>query len=165
MYGSASGFTTYHEDRGRTVPDSWTDAVIEAALLVASEWVDNRYGDLFMGFKTDGFLQEREWPRTSAYTNTEPVYVFSTNEIPDRVVHAAYEAAFREATTQGSLYVDYDPSKYKSVSISGALSVDYNQNLSVSEVQKQIQIVEQLLKPLFDENLDFASLSGSTARV
>ena len=164
MYGSAADFTTYHEARGRTISEDWDIDVIEAALLVASEWVDNSFGDLFSGFPTDGYLQERQWPRTSAYTNTYPIYVFAVDEIPTDLENAVYEAAFREATSNGSLSVDFTPTKYKSVSIDSALRVEYLQNLDVHNSQKQIQIIDMLLSPLLDEKLDNSPLSGSSFR-
>ena len=164
MYGSAVGFETYHTARGRTVPDSWTDAYIEAALLVASEYIDQKYGNRFFGFPTGGYTQEREWPRTLAYTDTYPVYVFAADEIPTEVVDATYEAAFREATEQGSLTVDFTPSKYSSVSVTGAVSVNYDTTLKVGDVQKQIYNIEAILKPLFDPNYSPSSLSGDVVR-
>lgn len=165
MYGSAAAFEAYHEARGRTVPVSWDTAYIEAALLVASEWIDGKYGDRFYGFPTGGYTQERQWPRTSAYTNTYPVYVFSDSEIPTEMVEATYEAAWREAETQGSLSVDFTPSKYNSVSIDGAMYVNYNNTLGVQDVQKQIEPIERILKPLFDPNKFSSVLSGSVMRV
>lgn len=166
MYGSVAEFKTYHEARGRTVPVSWTDDYISAAVLVGSEWVDNKYEDRFIGYRTGGEInQERSWPRTSAYTNSDPVYVFTTAEIPQRVVNAAYEAAWREANTQGSLYTDFTPSKYNSVAVEGAIAVEYNNNLDVNDAQVQIQIIESLLEPLFDIHLFSSSgLSGASSR-
>lgn len=165
MYGNVADFEEYHEARGRTIPGTWDDVSMEAALLVASEWIDNKYGLLFEGYKTDGFLQEREWPRQAAYTNTFPSYAFASDEIPERVVQATYEAAFREATTPGSLNVDFTPGKYNSVSISGAIAVEYAQNLSAQDIQKQIVIIGQLLAPLLTDTGSFSPLSGSMARV
>lgn len=165
MYGSAAEFTTYHESRGRTVPGTWDDTYIEAALLVASEWLDTKYGGRFYGYPTDGYSQARQWPRTSAITNTFPTYVFATDEIPTDVKYAAYEAAWREANTPESLNVDFTSSKYNSVSIDGAIAVEYNTNLDVSSIQKQIGIVEGLLNSLFDPEKTSSSLSGSISRV
>lgn len=165
MYGSAVEFETYHESRGRTVPNNWHTDYIESALLVASEWVDNKYGDRFYGYPSNGYLQTRQWPRKAAYTNTTPVYVFSEVEIPTEVVSAVYEAAWREATTQGSLSVDFTPSKYTAVAVNGAVSVTYNTTNDVTSVQKQIEIIELLLKPLFDPYKYSSSLSGSVSRV
>lgn len=165
MYGSAAGFISYHENRGRTIPAHWTNSVIEAALLLASEWVDRRYGNLFEGFKTGGYTQEREWPRTAAYTNNFPIYVFADDEMPDAVAHAAYEAAFRECTTEGTLNVDFTPSKYKSVSVDGAVSVDYNDTISNSDLQIKIEVVDHLMQPLLKYDYIRGGLSGSSGRV
>lgn len=165
MYGSASAFETYHEARGRTIPTSWSDAYIEAALLVASEWLDDKYGDRFYGFPTGGYTQERQWPRTLAYTNTYPVYVFATDEIPNEVVEATYEVAWREANEQGCLSVDFTPSKYTSVSVDGAVSVTYDNTRDAQDIQKQIEPVERMLKDLFDPSKYSSKLSGGVERV
>lgn len=165
MYGSAAEFETYHEARGRTIPGTWDGTYIEAALLVASEWIDGKYGDRFYGYPTGGYEQDRQWPRTLAYTNTWPVYVFATDQIPTEVKEATYEAAWREATTQGSLNVDFTPSKYNSISVDGAVYVNYNNSLDVTDVQKQIQVIELILKPLFDPKRNTSGLSGGSSRV
>lgn len=166
-YGTAESFVDYHTSRGRDVPATWDDDFITAALLSASEWIDSIYGPSFIGYKTAGFLQDREWPRTAAVVNSSiPSYIIGTAEIPDRVVNAAYEAAWRQATTPGSLMVDYKPGKYKSVTIEGALSVDYRQFDSSSEIQVQIGQVDSLLWPFIDECSygSISSLSGSSIR-
>jgi len=165
-YGNASLFKMYHQVRSREISDSWSDELIEGALLVASEWLDNKYGELFYGQQTGGYLQERQWPRESAYTNTLPSYVFASNEIPTKVTYAAFEAAYRELSEAGSLQVDYTPSEFKSVKVDGAVAIEYAGINQASEIQKQIMIVEQLLTPLLDTRKAGANsmLSGSTTR-
>lgn len=165
MYGSAAAFETYHEARGRTIPGTWDTDHIEAALLVASEWLDDKYGERFYGFPTGGYTQERQWPRTLAYTNTYPVYVFATDEIPDEVVEAAYEVAWREANEPGCLSVDFTPSKYSSVSIDGALYVKFDNSIEAQDVQKQIEPVERIMRVLFDPDKYSSKLSGGSDRV
>lgn len=164
MYGTAAAFRTYHEARGRTIPVAWTDTSIEAALLVSSEWIDDKYDDVFVGFKTDGYTQTRAWPRSAAYSNTYPVYVFDEAEIPQDVIDATYEAAWREANTPESLNADFTPSKYNSVAIDGALDVEYNNSIDAGDVQLQIVKVEAILRPLFDPLKRQSGLSGSTSR-
>src|SRR5690606_19975489 len=82
---SVAGFAEYMEARGREIRGTWTDEIIDAALLLASEWIDGVYGRLFSGQKAGGFLQDREWPRTGAYSNTIPVYTFPSDVIPDQI--------------------------------------------------------------------------------
>ena len=167
MYGTAAGFVDYHEARGRVIPGTWDDDSIESALLAASEWIDNVYGPSFIGYKTEGFEQEREWPRTSAIvvSNEYTPFTYDTDAIPGRVVKATYEAAWRHATTPGSLMTDYTPGKYKSVSIDGAMSVEFRQFDNAYEVQVQIGAVDTLLWPLLDcasggRNSSFSGGSG-----
>jgi hypothetical protein len=130
--------------------------------------VDAIYGPSFIGYKTAGFEQEREWPRTAATVcSSTPNFTFETTDIPDRVVNATYEAAWRQAATPGSLMADYTPGKYKSVTIEGAISVDYRQFDNAYEIQVQIGSVDTLLWPLIDEYSGSrnSSLSGGSIRV
>lgn len=159
-YGTAEGFRDYHESRGRTVPFNWDDDVITAALLVASEWLDNAYDALWYGYATAGYTQERKWPRAAAMTNTFPVYVFPDDAIPDQVVKAVYEAAFREATTAGSLTADFTPLKYKSVNVSGAVAVEYVLPNSASDTQLQIPVISALMNQLIDPNKNSSTSGG-----
>lgn len=166
QYGSAQGFIGYHSDRGHDMSNpllSDGDRINEA-LLVASEWIDNIYGTAFVGYKTAGFTQDREWPRTNAYVATPPQYYnFDTAEIPVRVTNATYEAAYREVITPGSLMVDFSPVKYRSVAIYQAITVDYAQFSSAADVQKQFTIIGALLAPLLTEQGVGASNLGGGA--
>lgn len=171
MYGTATGFVEYHEARDREIDGTWDDDVINSALLVASEWIDSVYGPSFVGKKTDGFLQEREWPRINAVVHSSghwpDYYTFPDTEVPERVENATYEAAFRQLTTPGSLQVDYTPAKYKSVSIEGAISVDYAPFTQSSEIQIQIAAIDTLLWPLLDQSSsgNMSGLSGPVSRI
>lgn len=168
-YGDAAGFESYHESRGREILVDWDIGSINGALLAASEWIDGIYGSSFIGYKTGGFTQTREWPRTNAVVEySYPNYLFSDSEIPERVTHAAYEAAYRHLTSPGSLQADYTPAKYKSVQIDGALKVDYAQFSSAHETKIQIGIVDTLLWPLIDtddEGVGSSTMSGGSVRI
>lgn len=164
FYGTAVAFREYHELRGRTIPAGWTATFINAALLVASEWIDNIYECDFSGFKTDGFTQRRSWPRQTAYANTWPVYVFEDTEIPWVVEEATYEVAWRHANNPESLNVDYTAPQYKAVSVDGAVSVEYNTTLDVQDVQVQIEQIYDILKPVFSRFAGSSSLSGDVGR-
>lgn len=165
IYGNAAYFSTYIQQRGMEFPLDWDEDDQNAALLVASEWIDNVFGPSFTGYKTGGFEQEREWPRSAAFTNTYPQHNFLTTDIPDRVVKATYEAAYRQLSSPGSLMVDYTPNKYKSVSIDGALSVDYAQFSSSADIQKQFAIIDSLLAPLLTlTGAGSSKLSGGSFR-
>lgn len=160
-----AGFITYNEERGRTIPGTADTDDINSALLVASEWIDNTYGDLFVGQKTAGFLQDREWPRTGAAVNDPRYgYAFSDSEIPQRVNEAVYEAAWRQLISPGSLLVDYTPRKYKSVDIDGAIAVEYTQFSSSAEIQTTYPIIDQLLGPLLRDEATYSSYSGASVR-
>ena len=163
---TVAGFTTYHEARGRTLGATWDDDYINAALLVATEFLDVKFGDSFIGEKTDGFTQEREWPRINAVVETPKyTYVIPSTEIPNAITNSVYELAWREASSQGSLLVDYTPNKYNSVSIDGAVSVDYRNFTFSQDAQLQIPIVEQLLQYYLEYGNSNSAYSGKIERV
>lgn len=162
-YGNADGFKTYHEARGKQIAVEWTDEKIESALLVSSEWLDSKYTSLWVGFKTDGYLQEREWPRTNATVIVYPYYTFPINSIPEQIMKATYEAAFRQLT-DNSLQVDFTPNKYSSVRVEGAVSVDYNPAIySASDAQTEIPVIKALMQDLLCETAT-SPLSGGVLR-
>jgi hypothetical protein len=166
FYGSVDGFVEYHDNRGREIPATWSEEFIESTLLVASEWLDAAYSGLWSGTPTDGFEQVRQWPREHAKTNTDPVFHFPDDAIPERVEFAAYEAAFRQGQKPGSLQKDFTPNKYRSVRIDGAISVDYNLNLSeASDAQTSYPVISSLMAPLLNSNNDFSGYSGKVSRV
>jgi len=160
-----AGFDTYFEARGVERPASVTDDIVTAALLVASEWIDGIYGPSFIGYKTGGFLQSREWPRTLAVVDTFPYFAFEIDQIPEHVIHAVYEAAWRHASNPGSLLVDYTPGKYKSVSIDGAVSVEYASFNYASETQTTFPRIDQLLWSLLGGGQSVSRYSSAAQRV
>lgn len=167
FYGNASDFITYLTKRGREVSDDWSKEDINAALLVASEWLDSQYEDSWIGYKVT-FEQERSWPRQNAVVATYPYHVYSNTDIPVQVVQATYEAAQRELTKNGSLLVDYKPTQYQSVSIYNAVTVEYKDSVSsAGDVQTQIPVIQNLMSILIDPNkgADGNALSGRAVRV
>ncbi|AHJ10699.1 hypothetical protein P106B_16 [Rhizobium phage vB_RglS_P106B] len=165
---TVAGFETYHEARGRERPGTMTDPIVEAALLVASEWIDRVYGSSFIGRKTGGFVQVREWPRIGAVIiDPRYGYAFPSDAIPEQLTNAVYEAAWRQANSPGSLLVDYTPGKYSSVSVDGAVAVQYRQFSSAADVQTSYPIIDQLLYWLLDSDSGayLSSFSGGVVRV
>ncbi len=163
-YGSAENFKKYITDRGKAINESWQKDVIESALLVASEWLDNQYENCWIGYKANGYTQERSWPRKSAVAQTYPTYTFPDTEIPSQVVWATYEAAYRYLQDNKVLQSDYTPSKYSMVSITGSLTVQFNETLTgASDVQTQFPIIQNLMSDLIDPNKE-GSLSPLTGK-
>lgn len=166
FYGNVDDFKEYFTLRGKVVPEEWDNSKIESALLVSSEWLDHQFENSWIGYKVK-FEQERSWPRQSAVVQSFPYHVYKTDEIPEQVAKATYEAAFRELTKQGSLQVDFTPNKYKSVSVSGAISVEYNSLSYASDVQIEIPVIEDLMSVLTDSTKSgaFSCVSGKVSRV
>lgn len=167
FYGNADGFITYLEKRGYEILYDWSEEDINAALLVASEWLDSHYENFWIGFKIK-YEQERSWPRQNAVVAVYPYHIYSNTDIPVQVIQATYEAARRHLVKKGSLEVDYQPTQYQSVSVYNAVSVEYKDSISsAGDIQLQIPIVQNLMSILIDPNkgADSSSLSGRAVRV
>lgn len=159
-YGTTAGFRAYHAARGNDVPaEAIDDDTVLEWLLVASEWLDARYA--FPGLKIGQREQVRDWPRHSAFDR----YGYAIVGIPREVENATYEIALRQGTVPGSLTLDYSPSKYKSVSIDGAISVTYANYSSAMDVQTHFGIVGQILAPILTSSGGGSAYSGAINRV
>lgn len=163
IYGDVTGFQLYHEERNRELSPELLadDEAVQAALVVASEWIDSRFRSKFPGMKTGGRSQEREWPRKLAYDIHGE---FIGDEIPREIIHATYEAAAIAGTTPGALSANWTPNKYASVSISGVVSVTYGAIGSVEEAQTQFGIVNDILSNLFALKDPVPGYVGSSVR-
>jgi len=160
-YGTAALYTAYWLARGVVVSDDQSE--IEAALLVASEYIDNKYRLQFPGEKTGLRAQVREWPRTGAYDWWR--YSIATDEIPLEVKNATYEAASRQLASPGSLLVDVTMAEgLKSASVDGAVSVSFFGAVSPADMQVSIPVIDRILAPLLVVR-GGSALSGDVLRV
>lgn len=87
--------------------DGKTDQELEQALRRATVWLDSTYGLRFIG-EPATVEQSLEWPRKNAVWRGSTL---PSDTIPRQIRNATSEAAWREATTPGSLAPDYDGSK------------------------------------------------------
>lgn len=148
FYGDVAGFKAYFVARDMyAVPiATLDDTEILAALIVASEWLDARYGPQFSGTKVGLRAQIREQPRNGQWDIN--YYTVPSTAIPREVLAATYEAAFRQAINPGSLSLDYKPNKYRRVSIDGAITVEYSMYNAVADIQTQFAIIGEIMWPL-----------------
>lgn len=168
FYGTIQGYKDYHTTRGRaTEIATQDDTEIQAALLVASEWIDAQYRSVWISTGTTKVGQRaqiREWPRyafVDAYG-----YAVPSDSVPIEVNNATYEVALREVITPGSLSQDFTPAKYKSASVDGAVSVTYNTDISATDVQIEIPVIDGILAPLlgFEGVGNMSAMSGRVVR-
>lgn len=108
-YGDEAGLTAWLSANGYTLPTGAPDAAV--LLERGSVYIDGTYGPRFPGSPTGGAAQEREWPRTGAtdrYGNA-----LASDTVPQRVINAAYHAAYLEAGSPGMLATTYTPGTQK----------------------------------------------------
>jgi len=86
-YASVDDVTTYITDRGGN--DTWggkPSAEKQAEIIVASDYIDARWGGQFRGYRTSS-TQAMEWPRASAYDDAG----YTLEEVPTAIVEALAE--------------------------------------------------------------------------
>ena len=116
-YGDDAGFTAWLSANGYAL----TDGMLAPAVLRlrGSNYVDATYGARFKGQPTEGVMQSRAWPRTG-------IDDVPADTVPQRVIDAAYEAAWVEAQNPGSLSVIATPGqRVVRERVEGAVDVSY----------------------------------------
>lgn len=156
-YGTETGFFEYFDLRGVDIdPALIADPSLVPGLLIrASEWLDAIYGSQWGGYKRRERDQIRDWPRFSAYDINDDL--IDENTIPVELEHATYVAAASVQSDSTILSSNYTPSRFNKVSIDGALSVDFRNFTSSSEVQTKITLVEQLLSRILNPDGPFGA--------
>lgn len=160
FYGTATGFKAYWSARGSD-QSAKLDADVNVALLIASEFIDRSFRSQWQGLKVGQRDQIRDWPRSGVIDRDGNAV--ESDVPPVEVENATYEAALRQLTTPGIFFKDYTPGKYKSVSITGALSVEYAIGNAYS-FQTQMPAIGLILEPVLGCAGSFSSLSGSIVR-
>jgi hypothetical protein len=145
-YGDDAGFATWLTENGYALPvGAPTLAVLRNR---GAGYIDGVYGARFTGIPTDGFAQERAWPRTGAYAYGQPI---GDSIIPDAVIKASYAAAWQEASSPGSLSASgSEASRVKREKVEGAVEVEYQASIgefSASTLVTLLTSVEGLLAP------------------
>jgi hypothetical protein len=162
FYGSPDGLRLYAAARALVLPlDADQDEDVIPWLLGASEWLDGRYRSSYAGTKVGQRSQVREWPRYGGMdSNSFPI---DSTTIPTEVENATYEAALRIGAGE-PLFVNYTPPKYKSASVPGAVSVEYDTSLSALDIQPQFAAIDAILFPVLTGSGSGSSLSGGACR-
>lgn len=160
FYGTASGYKAYWLARGND-QSTVTDPNVQVALLIASEFIDRSFGHQWQGLKVGQRAQVRDWPRSGVVDKNG--YSVASDVPPVEVENAAYEAAFRQLASPGIFFKDYTPGKYKSVSITGALSVEYAIGDAWS-FQTQMPAIGLILAPVLGCYSSGSMLSGALVR-
>uniref|UniRef100_A0A6M3J8A0 Putative structural protein n=1 Tax=viral metagenome TaxID=1070528 RepID=A0A6M3J8A0_9ZZZZ len=85
-YVSVADADQYHTDHG--APAAWTgvDAVKQAAIRLATEYLDARYGSAWKGRRSNED-QALDWPRVDVHDRDE--YLLASDEIPAALAAAA----------------------------------------------------------------------------
>lgn len=165
-YGDDDKFEQWLTDNGYVLPD---DAPSPAVLRQrGSAYVDGAYENRFVGVKTEGYEQERSWPRTGATLrggNTVPDDV-----VPVAVEQASYEAALQEAREPDSLsLIGSSADRIKRARVEGAVEVEYQDAGTAEFASTMLPVmtaVEGLLTPFLcyeiENRMGLFALGGSS---
>ena len=145
-YISLADANTYFEARRN--PATWTeadDAAREQALRVGTDYLDAKYGDMWVGIRNTK-TQALDWPRALAYDLDG--YPIETDEVPKRLKHATAEMALRYLTAPDELLPDVAQDDQGIASESNTVgpisqSISYQGGKAYS---KRFTTVERLLK-------------------
>lgn len=92
-YITVAYFRAWHVDRGLSAASansgSFTDALIQAGIIKATDYVDKRFGPIFKGYKEDRD-NSLEWPRNSVVIHG---YTVDSDTIPVNLKRAVAEYA------------------------------------------------------------------------
>lgn len=153
-YGSDEAFTAWAADNGYTVPESPSVAVLRQR---GSAYLDALYGakmnaPRFSGQPTDGFAQERAWPRTGAEAYGVAI---PSDEVPVAIEQASYFAAYQEAVSPGSLSVVTTTSGAVKREKVGPIETEYVSGSGnvLADATPMISAVEGLVAPFLTQPL------------
>ena len=136
-YCSVADATTYHAARGNT---AWaaltTDALREAALRKATDFMRQAYRSRWQGVKVDED-QALDWPR---YDVVVEGYVIASNIVPAEVKNACAELALRASAAD----LNPDLKQGKTSVTVGSISTTYDKN---SPQWKRYRAIDAMLAP------------------
>ena len=145
-YASLVEAAAYHTARGNA---TWTgtDALKEAALIRATQWLDGRYGSQWPGVRRYLRAQALDWPRVDAY-DRDGTYI-DVETTPPEVRSAVCEAALREMVTPGSLSPDVTPGTAKVLTeVKGIKWTPLRAAASGNDMTLTITAVDRALSPI-----------------
>lgn len=86
-------YRTHHDDRLNTAQKDFTNSETEAAIIRASEYVDKRFGKMFIGLRKTK-RQGLEWPRVNAF-DADGFLMSDQDQVPRNLQKAVAEYALR----------------------------------------------------------------------
>lgn len=147
-YASVSEADTYNTNRANSGWANLGQTEKEAALRVATEWLDGRYN--WRGQIKD-LEQDLDWPRTWAYDDEDRLL----EGIPKKLKQACMQLAYEH--TQASLTEAEGP-RVTSERVEGAVEVEYAD--TAGNQGNRFPVVERMLRGLHN-----GSSGGSTVKL
>jgi len=171
-YVSVADWKTYAL-KNYAVTDTVADDAIEQALRRSTRYIDGRYRNRFLGYRTSAYTQALEWPREAVVLNWLPEgasyaywlgynavagQILANNAIPQMLKDAVAEAAIRELANPGSLTPDRTPARQVLQQTVGPITTVY---ANVAASRPIVTVIDEILAPLLSRTSAF---SGSLVR-
>jgi len=121
-YVSIDDCADYATARALTFATS-PSAAGEAAIRIATSWIDNTYRTRFTGSRKNGRSQALEWPRI--YATDAAGNDIASDEVPIEIMNATCEAAIRELASPGTLQPDLERGGAIKRLKAGSVEVEY----------------------------------------
>ena len=172
-YLSVIDFQAYCAKLGKDLTGP-TVTTCEQALRRSTAYIDNTYRRRFTGLRAYRRAQSLEWPRIGAYYTYDdpggptpyPSWYNSlaqfdpigANQIPQEILNATAESAFREVIVPGSLLPDLDRDNAVKMLKAGSVTIEYQPNAPMVATFQEIEAaLSGLLMPS-------SAYSGSVSR-
>src|SRR3954464_8648987 len=157
-YGSVADFKS-HALKNYAVTDTVADDAIENALRRSTRYIDGRYRNRFLGYRTSAYTQALECPREAVVLNWLPEgagyadwlgynavagQILANNAIPQMLKDAVAEAAIRELANPGSLTPDRTPARQVLQQTVGPITTVY---ANVAASRPIVTVIDEILAP------------------
>ena len=149
-YGDDTAFAAWLTDNGYSLPvGAPTPAVLRQRGSVYVDGLPAIQGKRFPGSPTDGYAQERAWPRTGATIYGADIPV---DAIPEPIVQASYAAGWYEANNVGGLSAATSSASSVKREKVDVIETEYFEGSgnSLRDAAVMLQSVEGLLAPFFE---------------
>lgn len=146
VYSSMEDSDTYHESVGHTAwaaGASSPDTLRIQAKIRGAAYIDRKYAGQWPGTRLNGRSQSMAWPREDAYDQEGEL--IADDSVPREVIHAAYEAEWREFQEPGSLSPDVTPSQQVLSERVGSIAVTYSDTTSLSASIPIVTEIDEIL--------------------
>lgn len=148
-YISVADADAHHATRGITLWATLSTAEKEQAIIRGADYIEGVYGSRFKGLRV-AFDQAMSWPRNGVQLDC---YLYPSNEVPNAIVKANAEIAFRAAS--GELQRDVDAQHVEAVKVG---PIERRMSAPRNGGQKRYAAIDALMRGLIVGGLNSVAI-------